>query len=69
MLQRGQVRDGIVYVEFSNKEDISFRFVEQKNFEDYSYNFFLLVLQYRVSITIERDCGTDRNSEGICCKG
>lgn len=26
--------DGKVYVEFSNKEAISFRFLEQKNFEE-----------------------------------
>lgn len=50
-------------VKFSNKETISFRFLEQKNFEDYSYNLiFLLVLQCRVSLRVENDCGMHRNS-------
>lgn len=51
-------------MEFSNKEAISFTFFEEKNFEEYSCNLvFLLVLQYRVSVTIESDCGINRNSK------
>lgn len=52
-----------MYVKFRNKETISFRFLEQKNFEDYSCNLvFLLVLQCRVSLRIKNDCGMHRNS-------
>lgn len=60
-----------MYVEFRNKEAISFRFLEQRNFENYSYNlgFFLLVLQYRVSLIIESDWGMDGKSESIYYKG
>lgn len=58
-----------MYVEFSNKEAIGFRFLEQKNFEDYSYNLvFLLVLQYRVSVTMECDRGLRRDSEAFVVK-
>lgn len=57
-------------MEFSNKEAISFTFFEEKNFEEYSYNLvFLLVLHYRVSVTTESDCGMDRNSKSLFCKG
>lgn len=57
-------------MEFSNKEAIRFRFLEQKNFEDCSYNFvFLLVLEYRVSVTIQRDGDLDRDSEAFVVKG
>lgn len=57
-------------MEFSNKEAISFTFFEEKNFEEYSCNLvFLLVLQYRVSVTIESDCGINRNSKSLLCKG
>lgn len=53
MLQGDQVRDGIVCVWSLATKRPLVRFVEQKNSEDYGYNFFPLVLRYRVSITIE----------------
>lgn len=52
-----------MYVKFSNKETIRFRFLEGKNFEDESYNLvFPLVLQYRLSVMMKSDCGMDRSS-------
>lgn len=58
-----------MYVEFSNREAISFRFLEPKNFEDYSYNLvFLLVLQYRVSVAILGDRGLDGDSQAFVVK-